>query len=80
MAKGKGSTRRVKFTKAAILKLPTPASGRVYHYDAGQPGLTVCVSSAGSRTFYVYKWVNGRPERIRLGRFPDLVVCPDRVY
>ncbi len=71
---GKGSTKRLKFTKAGLLKLPVPSVGRVYHYDAGQPGLTCCVSTAGSRTFYVYKWVSGRPERIRLGTFPDLSV------
>jgi len=71
---GKGSTKRLKFTKAAITKLPTPTSGREYHYDAGQPGLACCVTSTGRKTFYVYKSVNGRPERIRLGAFPDLSV------
>src|SRR3989339_2123250 len=65
---------RLKFTKAGLAKLPIPASGRQYHYDTVQPGLTICVSSAGGRVFYVYKWVSGKPERIRLGTFPDLSV------
>ncbi len=70
----KGSANRLRFTKAGLLKLPIPPSGRVYHYDIGQPGLTCCVSSAGSKVFFLYKWVHGRPERIRLGPFPDLSV------
>jgi integrase len=70
----RASPKRVKFTKATVAKLPIPAMGRVYWYDSGQAGLTVCVSAAGSRVFYLYKWVSGKPERVRLGSFPDLSV------
>jgi hypothetical protein len=73
-SEAKAVPRRRKFTKAAILKLPIPASGRVYWYDTGQAGLAVSVSAAGSKVFYLYKWVQGKPERIRLGAFPDLSV------
>jgi integrase len=73
-AKTKTAPKRLKFTKAAILKLPTPAAGRVYWHDSGQSGLTICCSSSGTKTFVFYKWVQGKPERVRLGSFPDLSV------
>lgn len=70
----RGTSNRIRFTKAAIAKLPVPTNGRVYWHDSGQAGLTCCVSSAGSRTFYLYKWVSGKPERVPLGRFPDVSI------
>jgi integrase len=74
MAGDKGPKRRLRFTKAGLTKLSIPRGGREYWHDSGQPGLTCCVQSSGSRTFYVYKWVQGKPERVRLGTFPDLSV------
>jgi integrase len=74
---GKGSKAKPEkraFTKKALFALPVPDTGRVYHYDAVTPGLACCVSSAGSRTFFVYKWALNRPQRIRIGRFPELSV------
>lgn len=58
---------KVNFSKKVIDALPIPAIGRTYTYDASTPGLAVCVTSAGSKTFYSYRKVNGRPERVRLG-------------
>lgn len=74
MGRDRGSPKRLKFTKAGLVKLPVPKTGRTWFYDTGQAGLTVCVSSAGSLTFYLYRWVQGKPERVRLGAFPDLSV------
>ena len=61
-------------TKTRIAALPAPAEGRCYIYDSKVPGLAVCVTAAGSRTFYLYRWVNGRPQRIRIGACADLGV------
>jgi integrase len=36
--------------------------------------LALAVTHAGSRSFYLYKRVHGRPERIHIGGFPDLTV------
>ena len=32
------------------------------------------MTPVGSKTFYCYKWVDGRPQRIRLGKFPDVSI------
>lgn len=74
MGKRRG-TQRVAFSKTAITALPLPQRrDRVYVYDTRTPGLAVCVSKTGSRVFYCYRWTHGRPERIRLGRFPELSI------
>ena len=54
--------------------MTAPSSGRVYHHDARTPGLTLCVTAAGSKVFYFYKWMEGRPERIRLGKFGEVTL------
>jgi len=65
-------TSRFPFTTARLRDLPAPAKGRVYHHDARTPGLTLCVTAKGSRTWYFVKWVAGRSTRVRLGKFPEL--------
>jgi integrase len=54
--------------------LPVPETGRVYHYDEMAPGLALCVTAAGTRTFYLYRKVNRRPIRVKIGGFPELTV------
>lgn len=56
----------------------SPQSGRLYLYDTAAPGLAFCLTAAGARTFYVYRKVHGRPERIRLGTLADLTVAQAR--
>jgi integrase len=65
---------KVALTKARIDALPAPEKGRRYFYDAKTPGLCVCVTATGTRTFYLYRWLNGSPQRLRIGRYPDLSV------
>jgi integrase len=65
---------KLNFTKAAIEKLPIPAKGWIYHYDTKVRGLAIGVSHTGVRSFVVYRKVFGRPERIALGRYPDLTI------
>lgn len=65
------------FTKAAITALPLPDRGRVTYYDANGKGhgLQLRVTPAGAKTFSVYRRTrNGSPERVTLGRFPDITV------
>lgn len=62
------------FSKTRIQGLPLPAKGRTYHYDARTPGLCVCVTDKGTRTFYSYRWVQSRPVRVRIGAFPAVTV------
>ncbi|VVE48950.1 recombinase XerD [Pandoraea communis] len=61
-------------TKAAIEALPLPASGWRYYYDTKVSGLAIGVGSSGVKTFVLYRKVNRRPERIKIGRYPDLTV------
>ncbi len=67
-------TNRFPFTKTRLEALPVPVGSRVYHRDAKTEGLTICVTPAGTKTFYLYKWANGRPVRIPLGRFPTMSI------
>jgi integrase len=61
--------RRFRFSRAALAALPVPGAGDVYYYDTDVPQLACRVSAHGSRTFYVYRKVAGRPRRIVLGQF-----------
>lgn len=73
MAAKRTAKSRLRFSKTRLVGLPVPDTGRVYHYDTEVPGLCICVTSAGTMTFYSYRWA-GRPVRVRLGRFPALTV------
>jgi integrase len=65
---------RINFTAQNIARIAPPDRGRAFHYDTKTPGLAVQVTAAGTRTFYVYRWVQGKPERTRLGAFPAMTV------
>ena len=62
------------FTKAAIEALPTPNKGWKYYYDLKVQGLGVGIGSTGKKSFILYRKINGRPERINLGRYPDFTI------
>lgn len=62
------------FTKAAIEALPLPKKGWVYHYDLKVHGLGIGVGSTGRKTFILYRKIKGIPERLTLGRYPDLPI------
>lgn len=62
------------FTKAALEALPLPEKGWKYYYDLKVQGLGVGVGSTGKRSFILYRKINGNPERITLGRYPDLTI------
>ncbi|MDH0373508.1 site-specific integrase [Comamonas aquatica] len=68
------SINRINFTKASIENLPIPESGWKYYYDTKVPGLAVGVGASGVKTFVLYKKINRRPERIKIGRVTDLTV------
>ncbi len=66
---------KINFTKKALEVLPLPPQGkRFYYYDTKVRALIISVTSKGTKTFYVYRKVKGRPERIMLGYYPDLSV------
>ena len=55
------------FTTKRIGELKPPAKGRYRARDTRTPGLCVVVTAAGSRTYYLYRKVNGRPVERRIG-------------
>jgi integrase len=60
-------------TEARVRALETPKR-RTYHYDAKVPGLALCASPAGSKTWYVCGRWDGKFERFRLDAWPKLTV------
>jgi integrase len=64
---------QIKFTKVEIEKLPVPSTGRVVYHDTAVNGLVLFVYPR-HKTFYLYKFVDGKPTRPKLGNFPDMTV------
>jgi len=65
------------FTKIALEALPLPMEDtRAIYHDSKTKGLQLRVTSNGVKTFNMFRWVKaeGKPERITLGRFPDMSV------
>lgn len=66
---------RLRFSKTTLLGLrPPTSSDRFYVYDDAAPGLALCVTARGVRTFYYVARVGDRPVRIKLGRLDALSV------
>jgi integrase len=67
--------RRFHFTERRLKTLRPPrAVKRIYYHDDEVRGLTIAVNRGGSKTFVLYRKVQGRPERIPLGPFPSVSV------
>lgn len=62
---------KINFTRPTLDALPTPETGRAYFNDSKVRGLQLQVTDHGAKTFYLYLKVHGKPERIRIGRFPE---------
>jgi integrase len=64
------------FTKEALSNLPLPTNGvRTVYHDAKTTGLQLRVTHAGIKTFSVFRRIKGgAPERMTLGRFPDMTI------
>ncbi|MCO1621334.1 integrase family protein [Pseudomonas putida] len=68
---------KIKFTKAQLDALPLPESGqRVTYHDTEVNGLQLRVTANGTKTFYVFQRVNGKPERVKVGdhTYPTLSI------
>ena len=64
------------FTKAEIDSLPIPEHGKRDTYrDTKTGGLQLRVSHTGIKTFSVFRRIKcGEPERVTLGRYPDMTI------
>ncbi len=74
MAKKETTKTKINFTKIAIDALPFPVKGRTYHRDSKVHGLAVGVGETGRKSFIFYRKIGGVPERIPLGKYPDLSI------
>jgi integrase len=61
------------FTKRYLESLQ-PTGKQVNVRDGKTPGLILMVTPAGAKTFYWYRWLAGKPERIKLGTFPAMTI------
>lgn len=69
------SKNKINFTKKILETLSIPEKGkRIYYYDLKVRGLGISITGNGNKTFIVYRKINGKPERITIGRFPDLSI------
>ena len=67
------SKNKINLNSSNIKKLPIPTDGkRAYYYDNKLPGLGIMIFPTGTKTFFLYKRVDGKPDKIKLGRFPDM--------
>jgi integrase len=64
------------FTERRIQNLPLPPAEtkQVYYRDRKTRGFSVAVYASGAKTFVLYRKVQGRPERILIGKWPDMPV------
>lgn len=67
------------FTKESITKIEIPQSGSVTYKDSKERGLILIAGYGGSKVFYLYKSIDGRPTRIKIAPFPDFSVLEARV-
>ena len=66
------SGEKLKLTKRSIDAIPSPTGAeRIVIHDTEVKGFSIRISR-GARTFYVYRWASGRPQRFCLGGYPEL--------
>lgn len=70
------SDNKINFTKTVLDSLSLPSNGQRHTYhDKKTNGLQIRITSSGVKTFCIYRRVkNGNPERVTLGRYPDMSI------
>ena len=63
-----------RFTVDSLDALVPPARGRAYYQDLGRERLSLQVTAAGTKTFYIQLRINGTPRRVMLGHYPDVKI------
>lgn len=66
-------TNKLNFTKRSIDGLPLPeGSKRAYYNDEQVKGLQLAVTSKGAKSFVLYRRLEGKPTRLKLGDYPAM--------
>tara|TARA_R110000868_G_scaffold104453_4_gene287612 strand:- start:15070 stop:16236 length:1167 start_codon:yes stop_codon:yes gene_type:complete len=73
------TSHHINFTKSKLDTLPSADDGkRDYYYDDGQEGLMLQMTAKGAKTYYVYKRMQGRPQRLKLGKYTEITLIEAR--
>lgn len=63
----------INFTKRELEALTSPPKGkRAYFNDTKIKGLQLAITDKGTMTFVVYRRIDGKPTRVKLGGYPDM--------
>jgi hypothetical protein len=72
--------KKFNFTINQLNTLPEVKKGsRVTYHDTKVSGLSIRVTSTGSKSFIVRRFVNNKAVRTTLGRFPDMTISQARL-
>src|SRR5262249_5435024 len=71
--KGSKPVAKFNFTKKGI-DLLVSEQKRAYFYDTQVRGLALAVDPTGRKTFLLYRKVKGRPERVKIGAYPEMSI------
>ncbi len=67
------------FIDKKLISIKPPNKGQVMYRDKKEQGLVLRVSYAGSKTFSLYKRINGKPRLIKVGEFPKTSISEARI-
>lgn len=62
------------FIKKSLEAVQAPAGKIIVCHDTAKHGLKLSVRSSGVKTFLLYRKIKGKPERITIGRFPEVTI------
>jgi integrase len=66
------------FIDKKLISIKLPKGGQVMYRDKKEQGLVLRVSYAGSKSFYLYKYYDGKPRLINIGKFPRMSISEAR--
>ncbi len=67
---------KVNFTKGNLENISLPEKKYTMYHDEKTPGLVLRVYPSGVKSFFLYRWTDGKPEYVSIGRYPS--VTPDQ--
>ena len=65
-------SKKYNITNTKAYSFPVPEKGQEFYWDEKQAGLGLRITSAGTRSWIVQGYVNGKPKRFTLGLLDDL--------
>ena len=66
------------FTNKKLTSIKSPQKGQLMFRDKVERGLVLRASYAGSKSFYLYKFFDGKPRLIKVGTFPKMSITEAR--